>query len=400
MKKNSISTALYMGIQTMILMSSLILTSCGVKKEEKGNFSRQIISTSSEEEQAIESLKRSSVICTESSCPENVAKITYFEKDGDEYNTYVCSGTLIRPGLMLTNSHCIPRDLSYPGADCSKQVKIDYPGPSRWSTRGSESVKCQRVRSVYNHNEGEPDLALIEIDRSVKNRVSLKINDKDPEVGAILTAYTMDPQERSAVGHINKKTCKVVEEGNIFENDLEGKGRSLTLNSLYDSFNTCNVISGNSGSGLFNDKGEIVGALNSVINEDRTLEMLKGQGYKVGYRFKLKNISMGVNIKCLGSLNRHNAPSCVVKRNESLRTLMDWIEERREKSGLADVSENDLYVTFDDNLRLGVINKYDLSGSLSRERDKFIYIDFNKFVESDTQGSNQNHLTNAVFMTY
>lgn len=392
MKKLNITY--FVGLFT--LLSAMTLTGCGAKKS-KGNLN-DIVATANNEEQAKEVFRQSSVYCSENSCPASVAKLTFYTLDEGEMQFSVCSGTLIRPGLVLTNAHCIPKEIAHVGADCSKQIQVKYPGPEKWSTEGSEAVNCQRVRSVYRHMEGEPDLALIEVDRSKdKRRAALGVSKADPEVGSILTAYTMNPIDNSIRGRITKKECKVLEENNLFENDFNGRGKVISLGSEYRSFDTCNIIGGNSGSALFNDKGEVVGAIHAYMLEDKIKEILKEDGFTIGYGFNMTRIGRAYNISCLGSLDYHNSPSCDVKKNPSYNSMNDLLVDLKKEAGLEDLADDEVLVTIDKDLRYGIMRKKKENGFTNYDKTDYIYIDYEKLQMSMSESSNASSLAKDAF---
>lgn len=371
------------------LMASVALSGCGPKKSKGNGFLNDIVATANNEEQAQEVFRQSSVYCAEDSCPANVAKLTFYNVVDGEMKFSVCSGTLISPGLVLTNAHCIPEEISYVGADCSKQIQIKYPGTRRWSTEGTEAVNCQRVRSVYNHLEGEPDLALIEVERSRnRRRTSLGISKIDPQEGSILKAYTMTPMEGSVRGKIVKKECKVLVENNIFENDYFGRGSVISLGSESKYYNSCDIVGGNSGSALFNEKNEVVGAIHAYIVEDKIKEGFKEDGFTIGYGFNMTKVGRAYNISCLGSLFEHSRPSCDVKKNTSYESFTDFLMDLKVKAGLEDLADDEVLVTIDKDLRYGIMRKKKENGFTNYAKTDYLYIDFEKLKLSISTSNN------------
>ncbi len=390
-------------INKVLLIAPLLLSfACGTERERPARKNSSIVETTTEESRVEEFFNKSSVVCSESECPDNVAKLTFYNKeDNGEYKLGVCSGTLIKPGLMLTNSHCIPKNISYTGADCSKHIQVKFPGPYMNMITGTEMVKCTRVRSVYDYEGGEIDLALIEVERTRKSRSSVKFMVNEPNYGELVHAYTMDPSSAGTEGYIRKKECKLVEENNLYENEYAGKGSTFTLGSRYNFYNTCDIIGGNSGSGLFTSTGELMGAIHAKIDSELFLDNHRELGFHVDPSFELNFIGLAGNIKCIGDLETHTRESCPIERvtaqNEDL-TWKGFVEFLREKAGHLDTPEDELYVTIDENQNFGVARKASWASGTSFDRE-FINIPYAKFIEDVTASDTVTHklnLTNSL----
>lgn len=352
---------------------------------------RQIIATTDNRDEIKEIFDASTVVCAEESCPDSVAKLTFYDRVDGEYEFGVCSGTLIAPGLVLTNSHCIPDSIAYPGADCSGQIEVKYPGPKKFRV-DAEMVKCQRVRSVYNQSLGEPDLALIEVDFSRIDRLKSAISANEPAIEDHVHAFTMNPSQNSPVGFIRKKTCKLLEENNLFENEFTGMGQVFTLGD--QTSGSCRIISGNSGSGLFNDQNQVVGAVYAKVDEEPLKELLKNTGFIVKSFFSFNTIGLAVNIKCLGSTETHNDPECPISRDDNFQEFTDFIHALRVRAGLEDTPNDELVVTIDKDLRFGVKEKP--SNELLFSFDH-IFISYDDFLASE---SSEKKLSNPLTELY
>ncbi len=339
----------------MALALSLFLASCsGGSDELPVPRQKQIIATTDNKDEIQEIFDNSSVVCGERACPDNVAKLTFYEMVDEEYQFGVCSGTLIRPGLILTNSHCVPDSLSYPGADCSGQIEVKFPGPEK-NVVNTEKVECLRVRSVYREDRGEPDLALLEVGISRKSRTEVTIASSEPNVDEIVHAYTMNPNSNSPIGVIRKKNCKMLEENNLFENEHSGMGQLFTLGE--QTTGSCTIIGGNSGSALFNDQNEVVGAVYAKIDGETLREALKNGGFTVKPYFRINRIGLGVNIQCMLPLTSHSDPNCPIQRNDNFESFVDFIEVLRTKAGLENTPTSELVVSVNKDLRFNVSEK-------------------------------------------
>ena len=128
----------------LMLALALTITSCGGSKSSNGSSSSSALKKFINLDDLKAALDRQVVECGEAglSCPGFSAKITFWGYD-ENYYLGVCSGTLYNNKYIITNSHCIPKEIAKAGADCSDQLKVLFPTTKYYN---SESAKCKNIR--------------------------------------------------------------------------------------------------------------------------------------------------------------------------------------------------------------------------------------------------------------
>ncbi len=306
---------------TLLLLSTLV--SCGSKSSNKSLAdSTQTFQESSELKEAI---ANQYVLCGVEglNCPDFSAKLVYWGQESEtEYYLGVCSGTLYNGKYIITNSHCIPKNIKVAGADCSKSMKALFP---KNVNSIEESARCSRVIQVFDEDGSYPDLAVIELDRTV-NRMSVQVAPASFVDNATVHAFVMDPSKSDrSLGVIRHKTCTLSTD-NAYTLSTKATSSSAIL---YGS--NCNVISGNSGTGLLNSKAELIGAVFAKI-ERQTLE-----DFFIKAKIKYSTFNyMGVaqNISCLRDILSNAGVSCNMAA-PTKDDLSDYIKRVMNQSGFS-----------------------------------------------------------------
>jgi V8-like Glu-specific endopeptidase len=356
-------------------------SSCGNNSSENAAVTFPVVTQTSNAADISAIFDKSSVTCGEVFCPNNIAKLTFYEKSSDEYQFGVCSGTLIREGLILTNAHCVPKSISHPGADCSEKIQVKY--PSRFRSGKAEMVRCKRVRSIFNESLGNPDLALLEVEASVLKRDPAKFATQEDRYGSSVYAYTMNPQRSKMRGVIRKKNCLLAKENNFYENEFSGTGPILSLGRK--NKRDCNIISGNSGSGLFNQRGELLGAIFAKIENTKMKKVFRDLGFTISWRFVGSFLGMAANVNCIQNFDFHEPAKCPIKKNPEFDTMLDFFYSFRNKANLMDKRDSELVITIDKNMRYGVALKPITLAAINRMQQNYMYMymDFNTFMSTD-----------------
>lgn len=314
-------------------------------------------------EELLNALSQSSVTCENSwqNCPTNVAKLTFWQKTDDGFGLAVCSGTLINDNYIITNSHCIPANLN-DGDDCSKQILVQFPESGNIPR---ESINCQRVIQKFPMANDQPDLAVIEIGSSNFNRYKTSTLKNQFTEGMDVAAFTMNPSETDTMkGVIVRKDCKVSLSNLLTLEENSNSGNVL----LYGP--NCNVISGNSGSGLFDMSGNMIGVIHQKIESKLLSELLVNEGVNHN---ELTYMGVAVNISCLKSINFSLGKGCDPQGVGTKLALVDqFIEDLLAKNGLQGENQDHIRLTIENNLSVSLT--YDqsvpLSDSVTKMRKK------------------------------
>ena len=219
-----------------LVLVGFILTGCGGSKSSKNNVDNKISLPS--KTALLEALSKSHVVCGEPNleCPNNVAKLVFWQKDDSGYNMGVCSGTVIDKNHILTNSHCIPTNLKT-GSSCDSQILVQFP---KTKTSRAENINCISVEQVYDYkNKNQPDLAVLKIEESKINKFdSITIVENDFQHTKKVYAYTMNPGnwDRPYLGTIKRKDC------NVSFDSIVKYSSTATDKDFLISGDECNVI--------------------------------------------------------------------------------------------------------------------------------------------------------------
>lgn len=331
------------------------MVSCGGKKNNSTS-NTAVVEEFSEFSELQAKFAKHTVICSEQYCPGYVAKLAFWVKgkEEDQYFLGVCSGTLYKNKYILTNSHCVPEELRYVGANCSNQIKVLFP---QTVGQKAESAACSRVVQVFNIDKNEPDIAVLELNSNVY-REDIKIIKNAFIENSTVHAYTMNPSadNEGTVGKIKLKTCKLTSD-NIFtmSNELSSATTMLTGDN-------CNVIGGNSGSGLFNEKNEYIGTVYAKIEmgEIRSL-FARARINNTMYSYN----GSAYNIGCLNSIIEAQGYNCDM-RPKTMDDLNNYIEREKAASGLSRTDDANIKYQVLDGFKLNLVkgNRLQTSESL------------------------------------
>ena len=332
-------------MKALILLSALVsltLVSCGGKKNNSTS-NTAVVEEFSEFSELQAKFAKHTVICSEVSCPGYVAKLVlWFKAENDKFRLGVCSGTLYKNKYIITNSHCIPDEVKYDGANCSKYIKVLFP---QTTEQKEENATCSQVIQVFDNYNNEPDIAVIELNTNIY-REDIKIVNNAFIENSTVHAYTMNPSadNEGTVGKIKLKTCKLTSD-NIFtmSNELSSATTMLTGDN-------CNVIGGNSGSGLFNEKNEYIGAVYAKIEmgEIRSL-FTRARINNTMYSYN----GSAYNIGCLNSITEAQGYNCDM-RPKTMDDLNSYIEREKAANGLSQTDEANIKYQVLDGFKLNL----------------------------------------------
>jgi hypothetical protein len=291
----------------------LFIASCGGDDPASTNPTENLLKldTKGQLEQAIKSSK---VLCGERNlnCPSHVGKLSFWFEKEEKYYLGSCSGTLVDEQYFITNSHCLPEKLRENGSVCSSQISIQFPKTNRHPT---ENLKCLEVTQSFPFEDWYPDLAVLKIQRSKHDRSKITVKRNSLSHQQLAHAYTMNPDKvDKTLGTITRKECHI-----SLDNILTLKVDHTVGNFLLTG-PSCHVISGNSGSGLFNEQNELIGVIHIKI-DNKILEKNLTDSY-INHQ-SLTRMGFAVNISCLKAVNHFAGESCDIVPVGGIRGSID-----------------------------------------------------------------------------
>ncbi|WPU65442.1 trypsin-like serine peptidase [Peredibacter starrii] len=229
----------------VLLVLSTLLASCGQNSNGK-----KIISLNSEEmnkmmsEQTFECASENG-----SNCPDGIARL-FVVNEEDPTRSSVCSGFLNGDNRLVTNNHCL---------STLSQCKATY--ISIYSSKGLETARCKSI--IHTEVDGKTlnqkavDFTVLELDHKIQNSKPLPVAKRQAYQGEKLIAWVVD--------QINNRQARITE----LNCNLSRKAKSLELQN-------CPVISGNSGSPVLNEQGELSALIwgstaDETVNEETSL---------------------------------------------------------------------------------------------------------------------------------
>ncbi|MBT7609999.1 MAG: trypsin-like peptidase domain-containing protein [Bacteriovoracaceae bacterium] len=338
----------------IFILFSISLLGCGSDNNSPPSTDNLVqLDTKRQLEQAIET---SRVTCGEShlNCPSNVGKLNFWFQEDEKFYLGSCSGTLIDEQYFITNSHCLPIELRENGKECSKQMNIQFPKTNKFPR---ENLNCILVSHTFPYEEWYPDLAVIKVQKSKYSRVNTSLKKNDLSNKQPVHAYTMNPSKvDKTLGTIVRKDCLVsLDNAFTFEVD-KSVGNFLITGS------NCHIISGNSGSGLFNSKNELIGVVHIKIENDK-LEKIFNNNY-VNFE-SFTHMGFAVNINCLKEVSYNAGESCqIVPVGTHKGSLDNYLDNKVRLYNLLDTDET----------KIKAVVLGDLSIKLSRS-DTRVYLE-------------------------
>ena len=173
----------------------------------------------------------------------------------------VCTGFLVAPDILATNSHCLPVDLDHAGSSCSQRIWAFFP---TMSSAQEERLECDTVISSTGNSETVPqqDIAFLRL-KTRSSRPALQLSRDGFPDKAKVKLVKVNPEPGQGGGY-DVGTMQTVE--------CEAEQHSTRLPSFDDSHSpvvalgTCEVLHGNSGSPLIDSQGRAVGIIQAFFN--------------------------------------------------------------------------------------------------------------------------------------
>ncbi|MFP5490216.1 MAG: trypsin-like serine peptidase [Bacteriovoracia bacterium] len=221
---------------TMLILLCLSVISCG---KESTKSARKKITLTEADMEAL--MAQQSISCPSQDCPDAIARL-FIINFNDAENSSLCTGSLVGPRLLMTNSHCIENGNL-------QQVCEGFYAVFNSQFGGHEVARCSQVLFRHNHSTNRSglssqDYALIQLDRDVM-ATPLTIERQGFKPGDTVHPYVID--------HISGASARIVKLECTVSSDTNN-GRDLVLNR-------CPAIGGNSGAPILLTNGLVGGVL-------------------------------------------------------------------------------------------------------------------------------------------
>lgn len=233
------------------------MVSCGPKAGTTNSSATAHISA--EEIQEIMNDQSFECVSTDGkACPEGITRLLIINKKKPE-KSKLCSGFMMGPDTMVTNHHCISNL-----GDCKNTYVAIYNGKSHDQNRCSSIVRLfNDIKDPSDPRKGL-DVAIVKLEKRFEGK-TFKVSEARPNPGQIVSSFVIDHTG-------NDQSVPNLKEARI----LEVKCR---VSSIQDHqslvLENCPIISGNSGSPLFDSSGRVMGViwggtsrLNSLVDLD------------------------------------------------------------------------------------------------------------------------------------
>lgn len=252
--------------RTLCLAALLCLVACG---QEPAHRTVKVVPLTEADMDAV--MAQQSLECPAGDCPDAVARL-FVVNFKDSATSTLCTGTLVAPRLLLTNSHCLERG-------SLQDACAGFYAVFNTRSKGHEVARCERI--LYRHNfrtQGTKlsarDYALVELDREVHAQLPQLDRDGFRPGDAVFPVV---------IDHINVNRARIVR--------LECQASADTRNGRDLVLNRCPAIGGNSGSPIMNERGELAGVLYAA--QDTTVSEVT----ELPLRIEAETIALGFSLE-------------------------------------------------------------------------------------------------------
>ena len=280
-------------LSLVVVALAALTAACG--SDDHGNPSSSGGSYITWDSTASELAAQADVRCegTASQCQRGAAQL-YAEVARTSTSTSysICTAFIITPELAMTNSHCLPTGMEA-GTPCGDKVFLKFPsGPGL----AAEVATCQTIVSRSNiDTQSEVDYAVLRLATPVISRTPFSLDQSALRDHAPLTLYRITPSSANGApspgGTLHVTPCLL---------DRATANPDAPRGSEYNRAEYlagCEVVEGNSGSAVVNNRGRAVGVLSHSYTSATA-----GDGHTAG------TIVHGGRMTSLGCLSFAHAP--------------------------------------------------------------------------------------------
>lgn len=301
-------------------------------KEEPGMAGAQLLA------------REASITCKNNDCDPSVGMLSIVIKDAGGWGAVQCSASLIAPDILVTNAHCVPKDIAKAGASCQGRIWMNF-GAQKGQPNLDRQVECAQV--IYTHKEKNaadlsifetPDYAYLKLVRP-SNRPILRLSRGGFEHEKEYLLHKVNPIKTLGAlrGEMEKVTCKALHDSAIF-------AQNLTKNSQVNFLSDCKVIPGNSGAPLISaEDGSIRGVIFAFVGKKEIRTLYSRNGARVPPVEQMADLNLGANFACLrspGDFEGRNVPASCENYVQTVKAAKRAFE--LEKTAKLRVSARDL----------------------------------------------------------
>ena len=264
-------------LNRFLLIALFIVTGCGQGRKNDGTA--QMIQRGQLADGLDPFVGEQTLACTslDGQCPQSIGRLLTVFPDRS-YSS--CTGFLVTPQIIMTNSHCIGGMTSEDYCAQTRFIVRTGRGMKAKAVRCSEVLQVNPLSEEETHNDN--DYAFIKL--SEPSEIKPLVIDAQAGVSENQTysVWSIDARD-GGMGRVVRRDCEAIQ-------------RSLVLPHFEDQFssiislNDCPIIPGNSGSPILDSTGKAV-AIAYAGNEQKTAEehpVLQG-----------RRVALGVNFTCV-----------------------------------------------------------------------------------------------------
>jgi hypothetical protein len=263
-----------------LFVASFVLAGCGLQSNT--DEAPEIPTVSLAEAQRIALLSQVSCF-SEDDCHPSVAMLVIATERGVGGR---CTGWLISPDILATNSHCLPPGADRPGDDCSGRIWGFFPKSGR---EAEERVECGKVISNTGNSGTVPgqDIAFLSLKESSK-RPPLRVSRDGFPDGDHVKVVKVNPVKggRFPLGVMQTVQCRITQHTQRLPAFDDTKSPVISLS-------TCEIVGGNSGGPIIDERDHVRGIIQAVFNITQGIapdSLLAGRS---------ERLSMGTSLACI-----------------------------------------------------------------------------------------------------